>query len=182
MTGFTRLDQSSEADWQGICAAHMGHFSSGAPLRIMDHLRGLGGLMLGFPCDQLQHSLMTATLARRSGADEATVVTALCHDIGKSFSVPNHAAIGAEMLKPYVSDDHYQAVLHHQEFQGRYYFHHFGLPADLREQYRDTSWYALAETLVDEWDNVAFDPEFLADPLESFEPMVIKLFSTPAMM
>ena len=182
MSGFTRLDQSSAADWQEICVAHMGHFSSVVPLRIMDHLRSLGALTLGFPCDQLQHSLMTATLARRAGADEATVVTALCHDIGKIFSVPNHAAIGAETLKPYVPDDLYQAVLHHQEFQGRYYYQYLGQPTDLREQYRDTSWYALAEALVDEWDNPAFDPEFVADPLESFEPMVVKIFSTPAMM
>jgi hypothetical protein len=28
----------------------------------------------------------------------------------------------------------------------------------------------------------AFDPDFAVDPLESFEPMVIKLFSTPRIL
>ena len=182
MSGYTRLDQSNAADWAEICAAHVQHYASGAPLRIMDQLRGLADLGLGFPCDQLQHSLMTGTLARAAGSDDETVVAALCHDLGKTLSVPNHAAIGAELLRPYVSEDHYRAILHHQEFQGLYYFNHFGQPTDLRDAYRDESWYALAEALVDEWDMPAFDPDFAVDPLESFEPAVIRIFSAPQMM
>ncbi len=182
MGGFTRLDQASGADWDGIRAAHVRHFGSSGPLRVIDQLRGLEKLGLGFPCDQLQHALMTATLARASGADEQTVVTALCHDLGKTLSVPNHAAIGAELLKPYVSGDLYQAVLHHQEFQGRYYFHHLGISTDLREKYRGENWYAVAEALVDEWDMPAFDPDFVADPLESFEPALVRIFSAPQMI
>lgn len=182
MKGYTKLDQTDEADWQAITAAHRDHFRSGAPPRIMDQLHGLRDLVLGFECDQLQHSLMTATLARRAAADEETVVTALCHDIGKTFSVPNHAAIGAEILKPYVSADHYQAVLHHQEFQGYYYNHHLGLPTNLRDLYRGQSWFELAEKLIDEWDMPAFDPEFPVDPLESFEPAVMRIFSAPRWM
>jgi len=182
MKGYTRLDQSDAGDWELIREDHLAHIRSVAPLRIMDQLRGLGDLCLGFPCDQLQHSLMTATLARAAGADDETVVTALCHDLGKIVSVPNHAAIGAEMLKPYVSADHYQAVLHHQEFQGLYYHGFIGLPTNLRDAYRAESWYSLAEELVDQWDMPAFDPEFAADPLESFEPEVIKVFSSPQWM
>lgn len=181
MGSYTRLDRTSAADWSGIGLAHVSHYLNGAPLRIMDQLRQLGGLALGFPCDQLQHSLMTATLARRAGADDETVVTALC-DIGKVLSVPNHAAIGAEIFRPYVSDDHYRAVLYHQHFQGAYYSAHFGMPTDLRDRYRRERWYGLAERLVDEWDMVAFDPEFSCDPLESFEPAVTRIFSTPRMM
>jgi len=182
MMGFTRLDQSDQSDWMRIQAAHIDHCRSAGPLRIMDQLRGLRDLTLGFTCDQLQHALMTATLARRAEADEESVVTALCHDIGKAFSVPNHAAIGAEILKPYVSGNHYHAVLHHQEFQGRYYFNHFGQSTRLREAYRGESWFDLAEMLVDEWDMPAFDPDFVADPLESFEPAVTRIFSAPMTM
>lgn len=182
MTGFTRLDRSTAEHWADISAAHLAHYQRGAPIRIMDHLRSLGDLGLGFPCDQLHHSLMTATLARQAGASDEHVVVALCHDIGKTLSVPNHAGIGAAFMKPYVSADSYEAILHHQEFQGAYYFQHFGSPTDLRDQYRATSWFALAERLVDEWDMPAFDPDFTVDPLESFEPELLRLFSTPRMM
>lgn len=182
MSNFTRLDRSGAEDWKRIQDSHREYFGSVAPLRIMDQLRSLRELQVGFPCDQLQHSLMTATLARVAGADEEMVVVALCHDIGKAISLANHAAIGAEVLKPYVSDDHYQLILHHQEFQGRYYFNFFGESIALRDVYREESWYPLAERLVDEWDMVAFDPDFAVDPLESFEPAVIRIFSAPRMM
>lgn len=179
MMSFVRLDESTLADWMKIRIAHERHYGSTAPLRVIDQLRRLAELDLGFACDQLQHSLMTATLARAAGADEETVVVALCHDIGKTLSVPNHAGIGAELLKPYVSEDHYQAIMHHQEFQGRYYYNHLGLPTDLRDAHIGASWYGLAEKLVDEWDMIAFDPDFAADPLESFEPAITKIFSAP---
>lgn len=182
MNHYTRLDQSTAEDWTGIAAAHMTHYRQNQPQRIMDQLRSLGELTLGFPCDQLQHALMTATLARRAGANQEELAVALCHDIGKTLSVPNHGAIGAEFMKPYVSDDAFAVVLHHQDFQGAYYFQHFGKPMDLREQYRGTSWFALAEKLVDEWDMPAFDPDFAVDPLESFEPELVAVFSTPRSM
>jgi predicted HD phosphohydrolase len=179
MSGYRSLDRTNAADWEAISAAHVHHYRLAGPYRIMDQLRLLRELALGFPCDQLQHALIAATLARSAGADDETVVVALCHDVGKTLSVPNHAAIGAELLKPYVSEQHYLAVLHHQDFQGRYYYHHFGAPNDLRDAYRGESWYGLAEKLVDQWDMPAFDPDFVVDPLESFEPAVVSIFSTP---
>ena len=182
MRGYTRLDQVTAADCAQALAEHMNYFATAAPLRVMDQIRSLADLEFGFPCSQLQHALMTATLAREAGADDETIVVALCHDLGKVLSVANHAAISAEMLKYYVSDQHYQAVLHHQEFQSHYYGQFIGQPTNLRDAYREEPWYALAESLVDEWDMPAFNPDFTADPLESFEPAVIKIFSAPRMI
>jgi hypothetical protein len=86
------------------------------------------------------------------------------------------------MLKPYVREDIYHAVYWHQEFQGRYYFEHLGKDPEGRARFKDESWYAFAEKLVDEWDGPAFDPDFKADPLESFEPEVTRIFSKPRTM
>ncbi len=182
MSGFTRIDQSSAAQWGAIAAEHMDHYRNGAVARIIRHLRMLAELELGFACNQLHHALMTGTLARQAGADAETVVTALCHDIGKTLSVPNHPAIGAAFLQPYVSDDHYRAVLHHQDYQGAYYYGHFGLPTDLRDAHAGASWDALARRIVDEWDMPAFDPDFAVDPLDSFVPEIKAVFSEPRMM
>jgi len=109
-------------------------------------------------------------------------VAALCHDLGKLFSIPNHGPIAAEMLKPYVSEDVYNAVYWHQDFQGRYYFEHLGKDKEARERFRGESWYGLAEKLVDDWDAPAFDPGFDVDPLESFEPEVTRVFTNPKKM
>ena len=180
--GFTRMQDGKAEDWAIIGKEHQDHYKTSAPLRIMQHLRDLGELTLGFSCDQLQHSLMTATLARRAGASDEEVVAALCHDIGKTMSVPNHGAIAAEILKPYVNDDLYHVIKYHQDFQGAYYYNYMGRSTTLREDHKDESWYPLACKLVDEWDAPAFDTDFEVDSLESFEPEIMRVFGAPKMM
>ena len=176
---FTTMLEGTREDWAEITAAHITHQRQAAPQQIMDRLARLGTMQLGFAADQLTHSLMTATLARRAGASDEEVVAALCHDIGKLFSVPNHGAISAEVLKPYVSEEIYQAIYWHQDFQGAHYFEFMGKDPRARERFRGQPWFAFAEKLVDEWDAPAFDPGFQPDPLESFAPEVERVFSRP---
>lgn len=176
---FRRMQDGTAEDWGIIAREHMIHQKTVAPLQIIDTLRRLESIVVGFAADQLTHSLMTATLARRSGAADEEVVAALCHDIGKVLSIPNHGPIAAEMLKPYVSDHVYHTIYWHQHFQGAYYYNHLGKPTDLRNEFSDAPWYDFACKLVDEWDAPAFDPGFAVDSLESFEPQVVKLFSNP---
>jgi predicted HD phosphohydrolase len=179
---FTDMRQGTAEDWAEIAAAHFQHQATTAAKQILESLKRLEAIEVGFAANQLTHSLMAGTLARRAGASDEEVVAALCHDIGKIFSIPNHGAIAAEMLKPYVSEDIYHAVYWHQEFQGRYYFEHLGKDPEGRERFRGESWYDFAERLVDEWDAPAFDPGFEVDPLESFEPEVARVFSRPKAM
>ena len=179
---FTDMKQGTAEDWAHIAAEHGKHQKTQAAKQIMDSLRRLEAIDVGFAANQLTHSLMAATLARRSGASDEEVVAALTHDLGKLFSIPNHGPIAAEMLKPYVSENIYQAVYHHQDFQGRYYYGHLGKPTNLRERFKDEPWYDFAIKLVDEWDAPAFDPNFPLDPLESFEPEVSRIFSSPKRM
>ena len=179
---FTDMKQGTAADWAHIAAEHGKHQTSAAPKQIMESLARLDAIEVGFAATQLGHSLMAGTLARRSGASDEEVVAALCHDLGKLFSIPNHGPIAAEMLKPYVREDIYHAVYWHQEFQGRYYFEHLGKDPEGRERFKGESWYGFAEKLVDEWDAPAFDPDFEVDSLESFEPEVTRVFTRPRAM
>lgn len=175
---FTRMDESTAEQWAVIgreTARNQGRVAD----RVLALLRSLADITDGFSCDQLTHCLQTATLAERAGADDEVVVGSLCHDIGKAISVPNHGPIAAEMLKPYVRPDVFHTLYHHQDFQGRHYYGHFGMPTDLREQYRDEPWFALCEQFTDEWDQVAFDPAAPTEPLEHFEPLVRKVFAQP---
>ncbi len=172
---FTRMQDGTLEEWQIIAAAHYEHFKHTADTYI-DLLKSLEQHTLGFACDQLQHALMAGTLARRAGASNEHIVIALCHDIGKSINVPNHGAIAAEMMKPYISEDSYHVIYNHQAFQGEYYYQYLGAPTDLRLQWKDESWYPLACKLVDEWDAPAFDPDFEVDSLESFIPLMREVF------
>ena len=176
---FTRMQDGTAKDWQQIAAGHQPHFDSVAD-RYIDMLRQLEGVTLGFGCDQLHHALMTATLARRSGATDEEIVVALCHDMGKVVNVLNHGPIVAEMLKPYVSENAYHALYHHQDFQGEHYYAYLGMDPKMRDQYRDEPWYDLAVKFVDDWDAEGFDPDFEPDSLESFEPVLRRVLVHPA--
>jgi predicted HD phosphohydrolase len=168
---FTRMQDGTREDWMKIAAAHKEDFTKTAD-RIIDMLKQLEGVTLGFACDQLQHALMTGTLARRAGANDEQVVVALCHDIAKTINVPNHGPIIAEIFRPYVSDESYYTLKHHQDFQGEHYYEYLGAPTDLRLKYKGEPWYDFAVKLVDEWDAEGFDPNFEADSLESFIPLI----------
>ena len=179
---FKDMRDGTVEDWRHIGAEHARHQQSAAAGQIMESLKRLEAIEVGFGANQLQHSLMAGTLARRSGASDEEVVAALCHDLGKLFSIPNHGPIAAEMLKPYVAEHIYHAIYWHQHFQGRYYFEHLGLDPEARARFQDESWYGFAAKLVDEWDAPAFDPGYDADPLESFGPEVTRVFSSPKKM
>lgn len=176
---FTTMIDGTKDDWAHIAKEHGTHQKTAAPQQIMESLRRLEAIEVGFGANQLQHSLMTATLARRDGANDEEIVSALCHDIGKLMSIPNHGAIAAEILKPYVSDDLYHAIKWHQDFQGRYYYEHLGMDKNARDRFAGEPWFSTAEKLVDRWDAPAFDASFDIDSLESFEPEVTRVFSQP---
>jgi predicted HD phosphohydrolase len=178
-TTFTRMDESTAEQWAVIGAQTFEHQDRVAD-RVLGMLASLADITDGFAVDQLTHCLQTATLAERAGADEQMVVASLCHDIGKAVSVPNHPKIAAEILKPYVREEVYEVIRAHQDFQGKHYYQHFGGDPDAREQYRGEPWFALAEQFADDWDQVAFDPDYDTLPLEHFEERVRKVFATPS--
>ena len=122
---FTRMDESTAEQWGVIVNETFAHQDRVAE-SVLGLLRSLAGITDGFAVDQLTHSLQTATLAERAGADDELVVAALCHDIGKAVSVPNHPRISAEMLRPYVRDEVHWMIQVHQDFQGRHYYEHLG--------------------------------------------------------
>lgn len=177
-TTFTRMDESTAEQW-----AEIGRQTAANQPRVADRvlalLESLAEITDGFATDQLTHGLQTATLAEKAGADDEVIVAALCHDIGKAVSVHNHAAIGAEILRPYVRPDVYRVLRVHQDFQGKHYYEYFGADPNLRERFRDEPWFDLAAQFTDEWDQAAFDPDAETYPLEHFEPLVRRVFAQP---
>ncbi|MEK6299408.1 MAG: HD domain-containing protein [Acidobacteriota bacterium] len=173
---FTRMDQGKVEDWMAI-GARVAQRQSTMPAIIKSMLAQLEQQVDGFAVNQFVHGLQTATRAERAGASEELIVAALCHDIGKVVSVENHPAIAAEILKPYVSNETYEIVRTHQDFQGRHYYALMGKDANARSQYANEPWYDLATRFTDEWDQASFDPEYDTLPIEHFEPMIDRVFS-----
>jgi len=177
-TSFTSMDTSTAEQW-AVIGAETAKNQGRVAERVLDLLRSLADIVDGFATDQLTHCLQTATRAERDGADDEVVVASLCHDIGKAISVPNHPAIAAEILKPYVRPEVYDMIRVHQDFQGRHYYAHFGGDPDAREKHRATlapEVFDLAARFADDWDQTAFDPDYDTLPLEHFEDRVRKVF------
>ncbi len=173
---FKRMDEGRPQEWMAI-AQEVTKRQAKMPERIKSMLLQLEEQVDGFNINQLQHCLQTATRALRAGASEEVIVAALCHDIGKAISIENHPAIGAEILKAYVSHETYEIIRTHQDFQGRHYYALMGKNPNARSQYEKESWYESARQFTDEWDQVAFDHEYDTLPLSYFEPMIDRIFA-----
>jgi predicted HD phosphohydrolase len=178
-TTFTRMDEGTQEQWAVIGAETWKNQPRVAD-RVLGLLRSLEEITDGFATTQLVHCLQTATRAERAGADDEVVVASLCHDIGKAVSVPNHPAIAAEILRPYVRQEVLDMIRVHQDFQGRHYYEHFGADPHAREKHRETldpETFALAERFADEWDQTSFDPDYDTLPLDHFESRLREVFA-----
>jgi len=175
---FTRMDQSTAADWQ-LIAGEFQRFSKSLPDRILAHLKLLDGDYGGFPIDRYSHCLQTATLALRDGRDEQYVVCALLHDIGDTLGCYNHPDIAAAILKPFVSEANHWMVQNHGIFQGYNFFHHLGMNRDMRDMFKGHEHYARTEEFIALYDNPAFDPQRATLPITEFEPMLRRVFAQP---
>jgi predicted HD phosphohydrolase len=175
---FTRMEDSTAADWQAIGGEFM-QFAAQLPDRIITHLRLLENDYGGFPVDRYTHCLQTATKALKDGRDEEYVVCALLHDIGDTLGSFNHADIAAAILQPFVSEDNHWMVKHHAIFQGYYFFQHIGLDRDLRDNHKNHPAFDRTAEFCALYDNPAFDPKGETLPLSEFEPMLRRVMASP---
>jgi predicted HD phosphohydrolase len=171
----SRLDTVTVDEWRSIAAGHSNRPRSVAG-PMLDMLRSTRNHAV-FDVDHMTHQLQTATRAYRDGADDEVVLAALFHDVAEVVAGAGHGAVAAGLLRPYVRNDVYQVLRTHSDFQGRYYNEYFGLAADAYRAHADESWFALAVTFSDDWDQASFDPSYKTEELSFFEPMVQRMFA-----
>lgn len=155
-------------------------FALKLPDRIMKALRDLDGSLGGYLVTRLEHSLISATMATRDGADIDWIVTALVHDIGDNLAPYNHDGLAATIVAPYVREECTWVMKTHGIFQMIYYAHHTGGDPNARDKYKDHPSYQTAVDFCERWDQSAFDPDYKYLPLEHFEPMVREVFTRKA--
>ena len=104
---------------------------------------------------------------------------ALLHDIGDTLGTFNHADIAASILQPFLDDEMHWIVKNHGIFQGYYFFHHIGLDRNLRDQFKDNPYFDACAEFCEKYDQNAFDPDYSAEPLDFFEPMLRRVVAKP---
>ena len=176
VVGFTEMQHGTREDYE-LLGDYEREYVSGLPARILAGLEQLAGSLGGYPVTRLDHSLQAATRARRDGADDELVAAALIHDVGDELAPFNHAEIASGIIRPYVRPEVTWIVEQHGLFQSYYYAHHLGANRDGRERFRGHPWYQACKDFCANWDQNSFDPKYRWDALESFEPLVRKIFT-----
>ena len=176
---FARMQDSTTEDYAIILARHAEHLDGHAD-RVLDALRALGEGDAGYAVSRLEHSLQSATRARRDGRDTDYVVMCLLHDIGDALAPRNHGALAAAVLAPYVSPRLTWITEHHPVFQFRYYGRHVGGDPEAREGYRGHEWFDDTVEFCELYDENCFDERYDAMPLDAFAPLLREVLGREA--
>ncbi len=172
---FRRMDEGTDADFALLAKVH-----ASAVAALPDLLLGMVA-QLGaddyYPIDRRSHSLQTATRALRDGRDEEYVVCALLHDVAESLGPFNHGEVAAAILHPFIGNENYWMLAHHQVFQVYFFGQHLGIDPNERDQFISSPYYDRTVEFTSLYDEVSFDPDYENEPLETFEPMVRRVLS-----
>ena len=176
LVSFTQMKDGTREDYLLLDQTER-EFAKKLPDFVLGALRELNHSVEGYALTRLDHSLQTATRARRDGADDDLVVGALIHDVGDLLAPYNHAQIAAAIIRPYVREQVTWIVEQHELFQTYYYVHHLGGDRNMRERLRDHRWYESCVDFCERYDQSSFDPSYRTMSLAEFEPLVRQVFS-----
>jgi len=173
---FTQMKDGDKEDYK-LLLEFEEKFIKNTSDRIIRVLNSLDSSLGGYQISRLEHSLQTASRAKREGAGEEMIVAALLHDIGDEIAPLNHSELAASVLKPFVSERTRWIIEKHGIFQTYYYNHHYGKNRNLRDKYFGHKFYEDTIDFCHKWDQASFDPNYDTIPLEEFIPMVGRIFS-----
>jgi predicted HD phosphohydrolase len=179
VVGFRRMEDGTREDYELLDRSEREYVRE-LPDHVLAALGKLDHSLQGYPVTRLGHSLQTATRALKDGADEELIVAALIHDVGDELAPYNHSEVAAGIIRPYVRPEVTWIVEQHGLFQTYYYAHHYGRDRNGREKFRGHRWYQACKDFCANWDQSSFDPDYPAEPLSTFEPLVREIFSRPA--
>lgn len=153
-------------------------FIARTPARLLAELRRQEHDTLeGYKVTRLEHALQCATRALRDNADDQWIVAALLHDIADGLAPLNHDRAAAEILRPYVRPEVCWTVEHHGLFQTYYYGHHYGWDRHARDRFKSNTHYQACLDFCERWDQASFDDGYHSEPLETFAPILEKVFA-----
>ena len=173
---FTQMKDGDKKDYE-LLSKFEEKYVKDTSKRVIKVLKSLDSSLGGYQVSRLEHSLQTASRAKRQGADEEMIVAALLHDIGDEIAPLNHSELAASVLKPFVSEKTRWIIEKHGLFQTYYYNHHYGKKRNLRDKYFGHPHYEDTINFCHKWDQASFDPAYNTIPLEEFIPMVERIFN-----
>lgn len=175
------LDDFSAADWALLDRQRRPYLAEERARQGLDMLAAQASApTFGYQINNYQHCLQTATMVWRDGLDEETIVLSLFHDLGFITNNETHGEFAAALLRPYVSEKNRWMVERHMYFQAIHCAAHPAIDPNVRERWRGHPHFEYTAQWVARYDAISIDPAYQSAPLETFAPMVHRVFSNPA--
>jgi predicted HD phosphohydrolase len=154
-------------------------YMKGTARRVLSELARQGTETIeGYKITRLDHCLQTATRAEREGADIDWIVAAMIHDIGDGLAPQNHDQMAAAIIRPFIREECSWAVEHHGAFQMYYYAQYYeGWNQFERQKFAGHIYFGSTVEFCERWDQSSFDPDYAAETLAHFTPMVEEVFA-----
>ncbi len=177
MVQATNFLTASAADWQAAVEIGNRHYLASAGEAALKLLKSQkDDATQGWQVNNHQHSLQCASRALRQGEDEEFVVCALLHDVAQELDPFSHDKIAAQILKPFLGEVNHWVIENHQVFQLHFRVNsQFDIAAC--EKHRGHPAFEKALYFCEHYDQNCFDPGYDHLPIETFEPLVRRLFS-----
>lgn len=172
------LEELSREDWvllEGQRAAYLARYQAEQALRLLS--AGEHDPCFGYQVNNYRHCLQSATMVLRDGLSEEDVVVALLHDVGFIACPLLHGDFAASLLGAYVSDRNHWMLRHHATFQNLHSPHMPGVNQHERERWRGHPHFDWTAEFVARYDQTAADPNYPCEPLQTFVPMVERIFA-----
>ena len=172
------LENFRSDDWQRLNsqrAVYVAEEQARQALRLLS--ASADDTTFGYQINNYRHCLQSASMIMEAGFDEETIVVALFHDVGFTVCPDTHGAFAAELLGAYISEANYWMLRHHAAFQ-LYHCHQYpGIDRDARDRWRDHPHFQWTAEFVEKYDQNAIQPDYREISLDTFEPMVQRLFA-----
>ena len=172
------LEDFRSDDWQRLNsqrAVYVAEEQARQALRLL--ITSADDTTFGYQINNYRHCLQSASMIMEAGFDEETIVVALFHDVGFTVCPAAHGAFAAELLGAYISEANYWMLRHHAAFQ-LYHCHEYpGIDRDARDRWRDHPHFQWTAEFVEKYDQNAIQPDYREISLDTFEPMVQRLFA-----
>ncbi len=176
----TNLDHFRAADWalmNAQRAPYLGQERARQALRLLEASRA--DASYGYMINNYEHCLQTATFMLEDGRDEEEIVCGLFHDLGFIVCNETHGQFAAMLLGPYISERNRWMLERHMIFQARHIHGIEGLDRDARERWRGHPHFEWSAEFVAKYDICTIDPARAPAPLETFRPLVERVFARP---
>jgi predicted HD phosphohydrolase len=175
------LDDFTAADWQMLDRQRVPYLAQERAKQALEMLAVQASApTFGYQINNYEHCLQTATMAMRDGRDEETIVVSLFHDLGFITNNDTHGQFAAALLRPYISDRNHWMLERHMYFQAIHCRTHPNIDPNIRERWRGHPYFEYTAAWVARYDIRSMDSEYENAPLETFAPMVHRLFTNPS--